>query len=324
MDETDIALQALKEQMTEQQRQDMADLLKAELIRREKEKMSKGMPKMKSSVQASGMSSGLGVSDIGGMYADSDQAIRELRVRKLEREIEEAKRQQQRIGRPAPRKIPTSSPLGQMIASPTGISLPKVNLKGLAVISVLVLLSGLKVVFSTGVVDAAMSKQETPPAESMVRAATSATAATVTTAPVQSVAPGNWSEVDKRLLTSLDARRVELEKRSSILDKREEELQLQTQALNDKLAELRGLNQKLSEFRKEKDQRYEARMEQLANVYGSMSPNEAAPLLAKLDDEIGLALLERMPGKRMGQILGLMTPDRAIEFTRILSDKGKL
>ena len=52
-----------------------------------------------------------------------------------------------------------------------------------------------------------------------------------------------------------------------------------------------------------------------------MAPTEAAPLIAKLDDEIGLTLLERMPEKRLGQILSSMNQDRAIELTKRLTER---
>lgn len=139
-------------------------------------------------------------------------------------------------------------------------------------------------------------------------------------APVTKVS-GSWTETDKQILSELDARRVELEKRREELEKKEQMLGLQAETLASRLAELRGLTSKLKEFRKQKDSLYEARLEQLANVYGSMAPNEAAPLIAKLEDDIGLSLLERMPGKRMGQILSMMPSERAIELTKSLTDK---
>src|SRR5690606_22700902 len=98
MDDTDRALQALKEQMTDEQRNDMAELLKNELIRREKEKMKKSPPKHKSAVKSSAISGGLDASSVGEMYDDLNKNVRELRLRKLERELEEAKLQQERLG----------------------------------------------------------------------------------------------------------------------------------------------------------------------------------------------------------------------------------
>ena len=122
----------------------------------------------------------------------------------------------------------------------------------------------------------------------------------------------------------LDNRRVELEKRKQILDQKEGEIQQQAQLVSEKVAELKSLITKLSTIRKEKDHKYNARMEQLASVYSAMTPQESANLIAKLDNDIGLALLERMPGKRMAQILGVMDQNRALELTKHLTDKKKL
>ena len=44
----------------------------------------------------------------------------------------------------------------------------------------------------------------------------------------------------------------------------------------------------------------------------SMAPNEAAPLIAKLDEKTALALLKKLPSKRMGQVLSAMDPDKAV------------
>jgi flagellar motility protein MotE (MotC chaperone) len=52
-----------------------------------------------------------------------------------------------------------------------------------------------------------------------------------------------------------------------------------------------------------------------------MNPAEAAALLEQLDTPIALELLGRMPGKRIGQILALMTSERALTLTRMLSGR---
>lgn len=128
-----------------------------------------------------------------------------------------------------------------------------------------------------------------------------------------------WSEHEKQILTQLDSRRVELEKRREVIDRREQDVQRQADALAERMAELRSLTARLNEAREIKDHQREARLEQLAQVYGEMAPKEAAPLIAKLEDNIALGLLQRMPGKRMGQILSLIPADRAVELTRGLT-----
>ncbi len=130
---------------------------------------------------------------------------------------------------------------------------------------------------------------------------------------------GGFSE--RGLIADLDARRVELEKRKEGLDRREEELKAQADALTERLAELRGLTARLGEVRKTEDSRKQSKFDQLANVYTAMAPNEAATLLSRLEPSITIDLLERMPEKRIGQILGLMDRDRAVELTRLLTER---
>src|SRR5690554_2076140 len=99
MDAEEQALLQLKEQMTEQQRQDMADMLRAELKRRQKEKLmgsiNSGTPKEKSKVKSSGLSSNLDAAHVGEMYSELNENVRHLRLKHLEKRVKEAKAQQQ-------------------------------------------------------------------------------------------------------------------------------------------------------------------------------------------------------------------------------------
>ena len=128
-----------------------------------------------------------------------------------------------------------------------------------------------------------------------------------------------WSKEEAKILTSLDARRVELEERTTRLEKRESEFSQQERELAIRLTELRDLSERLKTEREKGDKQRHTQLDQLANVYGSMNPPEAAHLLEQLDIQVSLALIERMPEKRMAQILALMTPARALELTNMLS-----
>jgi flagellar motility protein MotE (MotC chaperone) len=127
------------------------------------------------------------------------------------------------------------------------------------------------------------------------------------------------TQEDIKILTQLDARRVALEERSSRLDQRETELQNKDKEFVVKLAQIRELTEKLR-VEREKDQKKDiAQLDQLANIYGAMAPQESARLIEQLDVTIALPLLQRMPEKRMGQILPLMSPERALVITKLLS-----
>ena len=88
-----------------------------------------------------------------------------------------------------------------------------------------------------------------------------------------------------------------------------------------RLTELKELTEKLKIEREKGDKQRSTQLDQLANVYGSMNPPEAAHLLEQLDIQVSLSLIERMPEKRMGQILSLMSPQRALELTNLLSQR---
>ena len=287
-------LEAIKAKMSSQQRQEMAELIGNELKRREQVKMQS-----KSKVANSTISSGLGAEQVQEMYGDVNDKVRQLRLKKLERELAEAKRLKRRM------QGSTRPPLSDLISR---IQIP--GGRNLLIFGGIVLLGAAKIMMESGMVDAETVKTKVVEAVE---------------APVVVPQPVRTSSVSEReILSQLDSRRVALENRRGMLENREAELKRQMNMMSEKLAELRSLTSRLGERRVEQDQRYEARMEQLASVYGSMAPAEAAPLIGKLDDDIALALLKRFPGKRMGQVLSAMSSERAIELTLLLTDRKAL
>jgi flagellar motility protein MotE (MotC chaperone) len=149
-----------------------------------------------------------------------------------------------------------------------------------------------------------------------------AQAAMAAAAPATLIGP-HWSKEDAKLLTMLDGRRVELEERRTRLDDRESELGQRDREVATKLIELKELTDRLRGEREKSDRQKNAQLDQLANVYGSMNPPEAAQLLDQLDVTVALSLVQRMPEKRIGQILALMRADRALEITNLLSRSGR-
>ncbi len=132
---------------------------------------------------------------------------------------------------------------------------------------------------------------------------------------------GNFSKEELQVLTALDARRAELENRDKRLDEREQDLLKKDKEFALRITQLRELSDKLSSERAKGDRKQDTQMDQLANVYGSMNPQEAAKLMEQLDIVTAMSLISRMPEKRIAQILSTMTPERALEITRMLSGK---
>jgi flagellar motility protein MotE (MotC chaperone) len=142
--------------------------------------------------------------------------------------------------------------------------------------------------------------------------------ASLVPAPTISTGP-QWSKEEVKVLTSLDHRRAEIEERSARLEQRELEMSARDRDLAVRLTELRELTERLKIEREKGEKQRNSQLDQLSNVYGSMNPPEAAHLLEQLDIHVALSLVERMPEKRIGQILSLMNPQRALELTNMLS-----
>ncbi len=130
--------------------------------------------------------------------------------------------------------------------------------------------------------------------------------------------PG-YSREEVRVLQSLDARRMELDAQAKKLDAKTRELEVRDREFTIRSSQLKDLADRLKTDREKTEKKRDVQVEQLANVYSSMGAQEAAQLLEQLDVAIALPLIERMPEKKIGQILGLMGRERALMLTRMLS-----
>lgn len=129
----------------------------------------------------------------------------------------------------------------------------------------------------------------------------------------------NLSKEEVQLLKELDNRRIELEKRSYALIEREEALKRHEERMTVQAVELKKLIDTLHAANTATSKKGAEQIEQLAKVYSSMNPPEAAKLIEQLDIHIALGILRVMPDKRTAQILSLIKPERAIMVTKLLS-----
>ena len=132
-----------------------------------------------------------------------------------------------------------------------------------------------------------------------------------------------FSKEEVKVLTALDSRRAELAERGKQLEERARQLDQRDREFAVRVAQLKDLTDQLKTERAKNDKKRSAQIEQLANVYGSMSPQEASQLMEQLDVQIALSLIERMPEKKIGQILALMSKERALTLTKMLSGKAQ-
>ena len=131
-------------------------------------------------------------------------------------------------------------------------------------------------------------------------------------------------DVRARLLQELDR---QIEERRRELARQQEELATLKRALEAAKIELLQERQRLEELKNaveadlaQRSKLSDERLGQVAKVYQAMKPKEAARALEKLDDELAVAILDRMPGRTVGKLFDVMDKDRVRHLTRRLQE----
>ncbi len=125
----------------------------------------------------------------------------------------------------------------------------------------------------------------------------------------------------RALLEALEHRQAELEAREREVASKEQRLALYEKDVTAKVASLEEIEKRLSTRAKAATQAVDTAAESLAKIYAAMKPEAAAPILDRLDDPTVLTIFRRMKEKQVGEILPLMTRDRAIALTQALADQ---
>lgn len=132
---------------------------------------------------------------------------------------------------------------------------------------------------------------------------------------------GKPAEV-RALVDAITRRQGELEERERDVAAREERLRVYEQDVIAKIASLEEIEKRLQARAKAATAAVDAAAESLAKVYGAMKPAEAAPILERLDETTVLTIFGRMKEKQIGEILPLMTKEKAIALTQALVTSG--
>jgi flagellar motility protein MotE (MotC chaperone) len=130
------------------------------------------------------------------------------------------------------------------------------------------------------------------------------------------------SSQDVNILKALGKRRIEIEKREKILQKRETDLGILEKRIDDKMKTLKDIKDKIEEELKSMDNSEVEKAKSLSKVYSTMKPKEAAVIFEGMDMSLILSIVSQMPEKKLAAIVAVMPPDRAREITNKISQKG--
>ncbi len=122
------------------------------------------------------------------------------------------------------------------------------------------------------------------------------------------------------IMKALEDRERELSKREEALKKEEERLNMLRNSIELTLKQYSSLRDKMPKGIKEN--KSQAGIMQMARIYESMSVEEAAQRIEKMDADLAVNLLSTIKSKQAGKILGAITAEKAASLSaRIVSRK---
>lgn len=137
--------------------------------------------------------------------------------------------------------------------------------------------------------------------------------------PEQLAEQAGISPAELRIIQSLSARREQLDARDAdfatmlpLMTAAEQKLAAQVTALNTVKAEVEALLGQV-------DEREQAEIDRLVQVYSAMRPREAARVMATLDDEVRLPVAAAMRPRSLATVMAQMEPAAARELTEKLA-----
>ncbi|SIO01076.1 hypothetical protein SAMN02745161_1616 [Halodesulfovibrio marinisediminis DSM 17456] len=104
------------------------------------------------------------------------------------------------------------------------------------------------------------------------------------------------------------------------LNRREQELTRLQATIDGKLAKLQALEKRLQVMLNNAKETQDKKMKHLVDVYSNMKGKQAAQVLESLDEEISVKILAGMRGRKAGEILTFVRPDKAARLSEALTN----
>jgi flagellar motility protein MotE (MotC chaperone) len=131
----------------------------------------------------------------------------------------------------------------------------------------------------------------------------------------QATPPANASSQASPLPVQLQ----ELREKEQALNQREASLRALEQELDRKLQELKALQAQVQTLLDKADVLKDEKIRHLVDVYSNMKPQQAGQALQALDEAIAVKILAGMTGRKAGEILSTVQPDKAARLSEALT-----
>jgi flagellar motility protein MotE (MotC chaperone) len=118
----------------------------------------------------------------------------------------------------------------------------------------------------------------------------------------------------------IEERRRELAREDQSIAALQRAVQAATADLVEERKRLEALQGRIEADMQRRQVLVDERLGQIAQVYGAMKPKEAARALEGMDDDLAVAILERLPGRSVGKLFDVMPKDRVRQLTLRLEE----
>jgi len=127
----------------------------------------------------------------------------------------------------------------------------------------------------------------------------------------------------QQLAVELQTRERALQRREMAIEDKEADLRAIETRLMNRLAELTELRESIDGRLTQLDDAEEATRQDLVRMVQSMRTSEAGAVVAHLEDELAVDVLDRMSATRAGRVLATMPPRRAAQLAERLTAQAE-
>lgn len=135
---------------------------------------------------------------------------------------------------------------------------------------------------------------------------------------------GYMSAADVDVMNSIEDRDAKFASWEEELKIRERLLEVTEGKVEAKIAELRELETSLKKLVGMQSEKEEADLNRLVKVYESMKPQDAAPIIQRLDEDTQLAIAGRMKESKLAAIFAKMEDDTPQNLTVRMMDRSEM
>ncbi len=126
---------------------------------------------------------------------------------------------------------------------------------------------------------------------------------------------GDYSLEELNHFSRLAERKQQLDQREAQLNRLEEELHRQKDEIDARIRQLEETRRQIAGVLKDRVETDRARVDRLVEVYSNMRPQQAAQIIANLNDDLAVEILGSMKRQNAAEILNVLDPEKAQSLT---------